>query len=159
MTLAPELGPIGRIGASLLPPKTARTELPSTTARDQSIFSRCQSRSTKWINSQMPACCQSRTRRQQDMPEPHPSSCGSISQGMPLRNTNRIPARHARSAKRGLPPLVFGFETGMKGLISSQACQARVPLPLDDPPESEDIPAQVGCGQIEVLLEPLKSKR
>jgi hypothetical protein len=37
MTLAAELGPIGGIGTRLLPPKTARTELPSTTARDQSI--------------------------------------------------------------------------------------------------------------------------
>lgn len=37
MALAAQLGPIGRIRARLLPPKTARTELPSTTARDQSI--------------------------------------------------------------------------------------------------------------------------
>ena len=37
MTLAAELGPIGGIGTRLLPPKTVRTELPSTTARDQSI--------------------------------------------------------------------------------------------------------------------------
>ncbi len=36
-TLAAELRSVGRIGARLLPPKTARTELPSTTARDQSI--------------------------------------------------------------------------------------------------------------------------
>ena len=38
MTLAAELGPVSRIGARLRPPKTARTELPSTTARDQSIW-------------------------------------------------------------------------------------------------------------------------
>jgi len=37
MTLAAELGPIGGIRARLLPPKTARTEQLSTTARDQSI--------------------------------------------------------------------------------------------------------------------------
>jgi hypothetical protein len=37
MTLAAELSPIGRIRAGLLPPKTARTEQLSTTARDQSI--------------------------------------------------------------------------------------------------------------------------
>ena len=38
----------------------------STTARDQSIWSEraSQSRSTKWIRSHTPACCQSRTRRQ-----------------------------------------------------------------------------------------------
>ena len=33
--------------------------------------------------SQTPASCQSRSRRQQVMPEPQPSSWGSISQGMP----------------------------------------------------------------------------
>ncbi len=37
MTLAAEFGPIGGIRARLLPPKTARTEQLSTTARDQSI--------------------------------------------------------------------------------------------------------------------------
>jgi hypothetical protein len=37
MTLAAKLGSVGRIRAGLSPPKTARTELPSTTARDQSI--------------------------------------------------------------------------------------------------------------------------
>jgi len=106
MTLAAELGPIGRIGTRLLPPKTDRMELLSTTARDQSILSEraSQSRSTKWISCKIPASCQSRKRRQQVMPEPHPSSCGSISHGMPLRNTKRMPTRHARSAKRGLPP-------------------------------------------------------
>ena len=37
MTLAAKLGSIGGVGTRLKPPKTARTELPSTTARDQSI--------------------------------------------------------------------------------------------------------------------------
>ena len=76
MTLAAKLGPIGGIGTCLLPPKTARTELPSTIARDQSILSQraSQSKSTKWINCQSPASCQSRKRRQQVMPEPHPNS-------------------------------------------------------------------------------------
>jgi hypothetical protein len=42
------------------------------------------------------ASCQSRGRRQQVMPEPQPSSFGSIRLGMPLRSTNRMPVRHAR---------------------------------------------------------------
>ena len=42
------------------------------------------------------AACQSRGRRQQVMPEPQPSSFGSIRLGMPLRSTNRMPVRHAR---------------------------------------------------------------
>ena len=37
MTLAAEFGPIGGIRTGALPPKTARTEQLSTTARDQSI--------------------------------------------------------------------------------------------------------------------------
>ncbi len=37
MTLAAELRSVARVGTCLKPPKTARTELPSTTARDQSI--------------------------------------------------------------------------------------------------------------------------
>jgi len=37
MTLAAELRSVGGIGTRLKPPKTARTELPSTAARDQSI--------------------------------------------------------------------------------------------------------------------------
>jgi hypothetical protein len=121
MTLAAELSPIGGIGTRPQPPKTARTELPSTTARDQSICPQRanQSRTTKWISCQIPASCQSRKRRQQVIPEPHRSSCGTISQGIPLRNTNRMPLRHALFAKRGLPPLGFAFAVGMKGSMSS----------------------------------------
>ena len=37
MTLAAKFRSVGRIRACLKPPKTARIELPSTTARDQSI--------------------------------------------------------------------------------------------------------------------------
>jgi len=37
MALAAELRSVGRVGTCLKPPKTARTELPSKTARDQSI--------------------------------------------------------------------------------------------------------------------------
>jgi hypothetical protein len=78
----------------------------STTARDQSIWSSraSQSSSAKWIKSQTPAWCQSRTRRQHVIPDPHPSSCGSICQGMPLRRTNRMPVRHARSETQRVSP-------------------------------------------------------
>jgi hypothetical protein len=38
MTFAAQLGSVGWIRSRLQPPKTARIELPSTTARDQSIF-------------------------------------------------------------------------------------------------------------------------
>jgi hypothetical protein len=39
------------------------------------------------------------------MPEPQPSSFGNISNAMPLRRTNRMPARQRRSGKPGRPPL------------------------------------------------------
>jgi len=93
VTLAAELCPVGGVGTCLKTPKTARTELPSTTARDQSIcpWRASQSSTTKWISCQMPASCQSRNLRQQLIPEPQLISCGSIRQGIPLRRTNRAP--------------------------------------------------------------------
>ena len=117
MTFAAQLGPVGWIRSRLQPPKTARIVLPSTMVRDQSISPQRASQSSKekWISCQMPASCQSRNRRQQVMPEPQPSSCGSISQGIPLRRTNRIPVRQAWSRKRGLPPLGLRGEGGNSG--------------------------------------------
>jgi hypothetical protein len=63
------------------------------------------------MRSHTPPRCQSRRRRQHVIPDPHPSSCGSICQGMPLRRTNRMPVRHARSETRGRPP--FGRRGGV----------------------------------------------
>src|SRR5215203_836198 len=78
----------------------------SMLARSQSIWSarprRSSSTSTK--RSQTPAACQSRSRRQQVMPDPQPSSAGSISQGMPDWSTKMMPAKHVRSGTRGRPP-------------------------------------------------------
>lgn len=72
MALAATFSPICRIWASLQPPKIARTEQLSTTARDQSIWPSRESQfsNAKWIKSQIPCSCQSRKRRQQVMPEP-----------------------------------------------------------------------------------------
>jgi hypothetical protein len=93
----------------------------STTARDQSMRSSrpSQSRSAKWIRSQTPARCQSRRRRQHVIPDPHPSSCGSICQGMPLRRTKTMPVRHARSETRGRPPRGRRGRIGKKGSTRS----------------------------------------
>jgi hypothetical protein len=49
------------------------------------------------------------------MPLPQPISCGSISHGMPLRSTNRIPLSAARLATRGRPPLGLGGSGGSNG--------------------------------------------
>jgi hypothetical protein len=93
----------------------------STTARDQPIWSEraSQSSSAKCIRSQTPARCQSRRRRQHVIPDPHPSSCGSICQGMPLRRTKTMPVRHARSETRGRPPCGRRGRIGKKGSTRS----------------------------------------
>ena len=58
-----------------------------------------------------------RNRRQQLIPEPQLSFCGSIRQGIPLRSTKLIPARHAQSFRRGRPPRGLGDGTGRRGSI------------------------------------------
>lgn len=96
------------IRARLRPPKTARTDVLSTTARDQSIClassNRCSN--TQRIFSHTPAACQSRSRRQQVMPDPHPISLGKYSHGMPVLRTNRIPVSTERRS--------FGFRPGFR---------------------------------------------
>ena len=96
---------IGGIGAGLRPPKTARTEPESTEAREKSIWlvrRNCCS-NTRWILSHTPAFCQSRNRRQQVIPLPHPISWGRYSQPMPVFKTNKIPVKTARSDRRLRP--------------------------------------------------------
>jgi hypothetical protein len=93
------------IGACFRPPKTARTEAESTTAREKSIWSARRNwlSKTRWMLSHTPAFCQSRRRRQQVMPEPQPISWGRSSHAIPVLSTKRMPVRTARSDK-GLRP-------------------------------------------------------
>jgi len=111
------------VGAGLLPPKTARTEALSTTARDQSILSASRNRlSNTWCTScQTPASCHSCSRRQQVMPHPHPSSCGKSSQGMPVLSTNRMPVNVRRWSIGFRPPLGRGLAGGRQGSMTSQS--------------------------------------
>jgi hypothetical protein len=92
-------------------------------ARLQSIRSAApkRSRSVRCSASQTPASRQSRSRRQQVMPEPQPSSWGSHSQGMPVFSTKMMPVRQARSAIRGRPPFGLGGSGGNKGWMISQS--------------------------------------
>jgi hypothetical protein len=98
-------------------PPGAGTLAESSDARDQLIWSACPSlSSSSWCTlCHTPASCQSRRRRQQVIPLPHPISWGSISHGMPLRSTNRIPVSTARFATRGRPPLGLGGSAGSNG--------------------------------------------
>ncbi len=115
------LAAIRRIRSSFFPPRTARTDEESTTARDRSSCSRRRSSDSTvaWSCSQTPARCQSRKRRQHVIPQ-QPSSAGSISQGMPLLSTNRIPVSATRSST-GLRPGCLnrrGGRGGNNGAIS-----------------------------------------
>jgi hypothetical protein len=118
MMLAARFAAIRRVWPRLKPPKTARTELESTTARDQSIWSTtCRRRSNSWWSfSQTPAFCQSRSRRQQVMPLPQPISKGRSCQAIPVLSTKRIPVSAARS-ETGLRPGYFlrRVRAGSKG--------------------------------------------
>ena len=78
------------------------------------------SSSVWWNACQTPACCQSRSRRQQVIPQPQPISCGSISQGMPLLSTKRMPVSAARSSTGGRPPFGRGGRGGSRGLKRDQ---------------------------------------
>ncbi len=108
MMFAARFAAVGRIRPRLQPPKTARTLLESTTARDQSIRAATWRRrnNSRWSFSHTPACCQSRNRRQQVMPLPQPSSKGRSRQARPVLSTKRIPVSAARS-EIGLRPGYF----------------------------------------------------
>jgi hypothetical protein len=105
------------IGAGLRPPKTARTEQLSKITLSQSIVSASPNSSSRICQTffHTPASCQSRSRRQQVIPQPHPSSWGKYSQGQPVRATNNTPVSAARSGTRGRPPLGLGLCGGSKG--------------------------------------------
>ena len=122
----PQLPSIRRIRARFRPPKTARTEAESTTAREKSTlsFSRRRLSRMRCISSQTPAFCQSRSRRQQVMPEPQPISFGRDCQGMPVLSTKMMPVKALRSSTGGLPPLGRGGRWGMTGSMSFHNCSS-----------------------------------
>ena len=98
-------GTVDRARAGFGPPFIARMCEPSITALDQSsapaAFSSASSDSCSRCHT--PASCQSRSRRQQVIPEPKPSSCGKNSHGIPVYRTNKIPDRTFRSSSRLRP--------------------------------------------------------
>lgn len=124
MMLAARFAAVRRVWPRLKPPKTARTWLESTTARDQSIRSAtCKRRNnSRWSFSQTPACCQSRRRRQQVMPLPQPISKGRSRQAMPVLSTKRIPVSAARSEIRLRPGYFLRrVRVGSKGWITDHS--------------------------------------
>ena len=124
MVLRALLAAIRGVWTCFGPPKTARTEDESTTAREKSIWSACRNllSNTWWILSHTPAFCQSLRRRQQVMPEPQPISCGRSSQAIPVLSTNRMPVRTTRLGKGcrpGYRNLRFFF-----GISGSMICHS-----------------------------------
>jgi len=115
------LATIRRGGADQVAPLLAGTRALSKLARLQSIWPASPNRSSsaRWSRAQTPASCQSRRRRQQVIPEPPPSSWGSISQGMPLFSTKMMPVKAARSGTRGRPPLGLGGSGGSSGATTA----------------------------------------
>jgi hypothetical protein len=95
----PGLAAIGRVRSSFFPPRNARSDALSITARSKSRSPRWRSSVSRSVCNrfQTPARCQRTSRRQQVVPDPQPISCGSMFQGMPLRSTNRMPVKTARS--------------------------------------------------------------
>jgi hypothetical protein len=120
VVLRPRLTAIGWVRSSFFPPRSARTEALSTSARVRSNWPRWRNSASKTACSrrQTPARCHRTSRRQQVLPEPHPISLGSICHGSPLRNTNRMPVNAARSGTRGRP-MVFQRRRGGPGRSGS----------------------------------------
>jgi hypothetical protein len=122
MALRARFAAIRRIRSGELAPLVAGMLALSRLARLQSIWPASPRRfSSVWCSrSQTPVSCQSRSLRQQVMPEPQPSSWGSISQGMPDFSTKMIPVKAARSGTRGRPPLGLDGGGGSSGSTMAQ---------------------------------------
>ena len=105
VVLRPRLTAIGWVRSSFFPPRSARMEALSTTARARSNWPRWRNSARSMVCSRRhtPARCQRTSRRQHVLPDPHPISFGSICHGIPLRKTNKIPVNAARSGTRGRP--------------------------------------------------------
>ena len=135
VVLAAGPGAIRRVGTRLGPPFTARTLELSTTARDQSIAPAWWNSSSNawWIFFHAPTACQSRSRRQQVIPDPQPISLGRYSHGQPLMSTKMIPVSAARSETRGRP-VRCGFRRGRCGSINSHSASSTSTFAMVGPP-------------------------
>lgn len=123
VAFAARLASIRGVRSGVGPPKTARMEALSTTARDQSISpARPRALRSAWCSAgQIPRTVQYASRRQQVHPLPHPNSAGSRFHGMPVFNTKTMPVKQRRSGTRGRPPLDLSGSGGSRGSICSQS--------------------------------------
>lgn len=123
MALRARLAAIRRVRPGFAASLFAGTAALSSAARLQSMRLASPKRfSSSWCSrAHTPAACQSRKRRQQVMPDPQPISWGSISKGMPVLSTNKMPVRAARSGSGGRPPLGLGGTGGKSGSMMVQS--------------------------------------
>lgn len=130
--LGAELAAVGGVRPRLPPPFSAGTAAASKLARDQSIRPAAPSRSSStWCSrAHTPAACQSRSRRQQLIPLPHPICAGKSSHGMPVRSTNRIPRKACRSGIGGRPPFGRGGRGGSNGATTAHSSSLTISLPI-----------------------------
>ena len=136
MMLRPGFAAIGRVRSSFFPPRSARSEELSTTARAKSRSPR------RWSSASNTACrrfhtparCQRTSRRQQVVPEPQPISRGSMFHGSPLRRTNRMPVSAARSGIGFRPAYrrLRGRRFGSSGSISAHKSSSIANLAMRD---------------------------
>ncbi|MGF6265292.1 hypothetical protein OKW49_006285 [Paraburkholderia youngii] len=125
---------VGGVRTSFSPAPIARIEDESTTTREKSIFftARNLARSIACNRSHTPACCQSRSLRQQLTQEPHPISAGKSRHRIPVFSTNKMPVSAARSGT-GLRPGYLkrrGFASGSSGSISVHSSSSMIGLPI-----------------------------
>ena len=123
MMRRPGLAAIGRVRSRFFPPRSARSEELSTTARARSSWPRRRNSASRTAckRFQTPARCHRTKRRQQVVPEPQPISRGNMFQGRPLRSTKRMPVSAARSGI-GFRPAYWRFRArrfGSSGSISA----------------------------------------
>ncbi len=131
------------------PPLAAMDEL-SRQARLQSMRSASRSRrsSSRCRRSQTPAACQSRSLRQQVTPEPHSISCGSLSQGMPVHSTNRIPVSAARAGTGGRPPRGRAGSGSSRGSMIDHNASGRRGARMRPHEPRDETCARMGCGGV-----------
>ena len=122
VVLGAEFTPVNGVTTGEFAPLLARTLRLSTLARLQSTAASSpnQFSSVSCSRSQTLVACQSRSRRQQVVPLPQPSSFGRSRHGHPVRSTKTMPPSAARSGIRARPPLGCGGSCGRRGSMASQ---------------------------------------
>ena len=132
MALRARFAAIRRIGAGSCPPFGAGTGNESTDARLQSSLSASARRSSRaWCSlCHTPACCHSRSLRQQVEPDPQPISLGSQDQGNPVRSTKMMPRSASLFETRGRPPFGLTGSGGSSGSTTAHNSSLKMGLAI-----------------------------